>query len=244
MGLDWVLHRHRPKKGMERAYARALKKVRSLNEKGAAQALIAAAEAELVEVSHSPFEDIGAPQVGIDARATKYFLAEVFPRDVEAAKARGEPPPSKEAALAEAHGQYVVELARDQGGVAGGSFLVGSLDYGAGIIDSCSDVVTNPSEAWVDHTAKEAAAFAKRLRADLKKARSPADLARAQLEQRARRVPLGRAIAASGELVFRPWVPRGFRGAMAFEDQVNAVKGLIHWLEFWSKRGYGFHAWS
>lgn len=155
-------------------------------------------------------------------------------------------PRTKEAALADAHGQHVLDLVKDKRGLAGGGFLVAQLDYGAGIIDSCSDVVDDPSEAWVDHTAKEAAAFARKLKKGLARAKSPTQRRDEARRKRAKRQgPLGPPIATSGKPDDTVWMAAGFRGRpMNFEDQVATVQGLVSWLEYWSKRGYGFRAWS
>lgn len=245
MGLDWVLERTRPKKGHEREYAKLRKKLEKLEGDGAGEERLEAVRTALASVSHSAMAEIGAPRVGIDAPATKYFLEQVYAGEVERAKAAGEKPRTREAALAEAHGRYVLELAKDKRGFAGGSFLVSELDYGAGVIDACGDVVRDTSEAWVDHGAKEAAAFAKRLRRDLARAKSPVRLRDERRRDRAKRQgALGPPIAASGTHDDQVWMRVSFRGAMNFDDQVATVKALASWLEYWSKRGYGFRAWS
>ncbi len=238
MGLDWVLHRFRPRRGKEAEFARLHAELEAAGDEATKQA----ARAALSAVSHTPFEDIGAPRVGVDARATRYFREKVFPEVLAEAKARGETPPSYESALAQAHGQYVLSLAKDVKGLAGGSFLVSRLDYGAGIIDHCGDLVGDlVSEAWVDHTAKEAADYARRLARALKKAKSPLEQQRARLARRVRAERPGPRVASSGARDLRPWT---VGQSMAFEDQRATVQAIIDWLQFWSKKGYGFRAWS
>jgi hypothetical protein len=238
MGLDWVLHRFRPRKGKSAEFERLMAKLEDAKEEQEKAAL----RDELKNVSHTPFEDIGAPQIGVDARATKYFRDKVFAEHVVAAKAQGALVPSFEEALAKVQGQYVLALASDTRGLAGGSFLVSQLDYGAGIIDRCHDLVGDlVTEAWTDHTAKEAADYARRLEHALKKAKSPLDEQKQRLAKRVRADPPGLPVASSGKADARPWTTG--RG-MGFEDQRNTVQSIIDWLKFWSKKGYGFRAWS
>lgn len=246
MGLDWVVYRHRARSGKEREYAKAIKRLERLREAEKTGPEAQAAEQALEAVSHSPYADIGAPRIGIDARATRYFERTVFPERVATAKASGAPVPTLAEALAAVHGQYVVHLARDKGGLAGGSFLVSSIDYGAGIIGSCTDAVPGlSSEAWVDHSAKESLKYALQLERALKKAKSPTKLRAERLARRAKADgKLGAAVASSGTHSFTPWIQRSRVGGMNFDDQVRAVEGMIRWMRFWAKKGYGFRAWS
>lgn len=87
MGLDWVLERHPPKRGKEKQFKAAKARLDELDEAEAPQAELDAARAALAAVSHTPMEELGAPRVGIDARATKWFLEKVYADEVERAKA-------------------------------------------------------------------------------------------------------------------------------------------------------------
>ena len=194
MGLDWVLHRYRPKAGQEKTFATRQKKLEALAETEADEAALEKAREALREVSHTPQEDLGSPP--------------------------------------------------DTDGRAGGSFLVSELDCGAGIIRHCGDVLDGDleSEAWVDHSAAEAADYAERLDASVRAAKSPNALARERLKLRAAiDGPCGPRLAFSGE---PPSVEVPQRGTFSFDEQRATVDGLVRWLRFWSKKGYGFRAWS
>jgi hypothetical protein len=78
MGLDLMLDAHKAKPGCEEQYRRIKDKLNALEaDEGIgleeSEVLRNDLETALTQVSISPFEVIGAPQVGIDEVATEWF---------------------------------------------------------------------------------------------------------------------------------------------------------------------------
>ena len=181
MGLDWLLHGSKPKTGFEKQFHRINDKLNALksDEKlpdDKKKQLRSDLELALKSVSISPFEVIGAPRVGIDEDATEWFKREVFaPIQLRLAKGKNAPRfvhywgrPFDEVVQDE-RGKFVVQLAKDQDGVAAISgILCSSLDF-RGKAVALSEVITEAlkSEAYDDHSGDECIDYADRLEAEL-----------------------------------------------------------------------------
>lgn len=141
MGLDWMLHSSKPKAGCETQFHRINDKLNALNADAAInddkkKKLRSDLEAALEQVAVLPFQVIGAPRVGIDDAATDWFRRQVF-EPMQLRLARETHPkfvaywsrPFAEVIQKE-RGKYVVELAKDQEGVAAiTGMLCSSLDF-------------------------------------------------------------------------------------------------------------------
>lgn len=176
MGLDWVLNKSKPKPGFEDRYATVTKMLADMREQDEAESPVL--EAELKEISISCYEDVGAPQVGIDEEATAWFRKENYEpahADAKAGKLDHNPKfrdfwlQDFEACLEENKGKYVMELARDKGGEAAVTGIaVQSVDFRGKVlrfIDGLDDDLVN--ESYEDHTGEECVDYAKRLEAEL-----------------------------------------------------------------------------
>jgi hypothetical protein len=214
MGLDWVLMRRKPKRGAARTFAALT--ARLAKARGQAKTRL---EKQLDAVSTRAEEAIGAPRVGVDERATRWWREHVYAPNAERALLGSGTAESiaswsrpQAVLLREAKGKFVCELAEEQGGrqPSGGGFsLLSDIDYaGIGVLGAADFDFLGAlsSEAWVDHDAKEAGRYAQELRA-----------------------AVARAVS---EGALEPGAP-----------QAATVEAAAQWLEFWSKRGFGFHAW-
>lgn len=180
MGLDWMLHGSKPKPGCEPQYRRINEKLSALDEDESLSVeeekqLRTDLEAALESVSISPFQVIGAPRVGIDAEATEWFRRQVY-EPVQVRLARETNPQFTahwsrpfEVVLEEHRGKYVVELAKDQEGIAAISgMLCSSLDFrgkAVALAEGLPEALRN--EAYDDHAPGACLDYADRLDAAL-----------------------------------------------------------------------------
>ena len=228
MGLDWMLHAHKAKPDQEAQYLTTRRKLDALDvdksiTKQQRTVLRRDLEAALEQVSVSPYAVIGAPRVGIDETATRWFRMNVFtPAQVQVAEEQQKPKAPTtgawddrnqafidywarpfEQVLAHERGKYVVELATEQAGVAAiTGMLCGSLDFRGKVVASAeclSDDLTN--EAFDDHTAEQAIDYADRLDDAL--------------------------IAVRDEQL----------------EELPDLRAAVRWLRYWGERGFGFSAW-
>ena len=195
MGLDWMLHGSRPKAGCEEQFRRINKKLNALEADESLteeekKPLRRDLEAALEQVAVTPFQVIGAPRVGIDADATEWFRTQLFaPMQKRVAEEKLRPAPDAtkpqwhdrndaliahwsrpfEVVLEEHRGKYVVELAKDQEGVAAiTGMLCSSLDFrgkAVALAEAIPEELRN--EAHDDHDAQACVDYADRLEAAL-----------------------------------------------------------------------------
>ena len=71
MGLDWMLDKNKARPGNEERYATVSRMLTQMREQDEAES--PELEAELKELSISCYEVVGAPQVGIDEKATEWY---------------------------------------------------------------------------------------------------------------------------------------------------------------------------
>lgn len=170
MGLDWVLHKHKARPGFEERYATVTRMLDQMREQDEAES--PQLEEEMKKVSVSPYEVVGAPQVGIDEEATEWFRKNNYEparADAEAGKGHDEFrefwKQDFETCLEKFKGRYVMELARDKGGEASVTGIaVSSVDFRGKVlrfIDGLDEGLVN--ESYEDHTAEECLDYAKRL---------------------------------------------------------------------------------
>jgi hypothetical protein len=239
MGLDWMLQAHTHRPGCEKQYRRIKAKLEALAE----DEKLAAEQKEKLQkdltsalklVAVSPFEVIGAPQVGIDQEATAWFKREVFePNQQRVAAERKKATGDRmdrfiafwarpfDQVVADEHGKYVVELAKEPEGVAAISgMLCTALDFrGKAVV--LSVVVTEDlrNEAFDNHDADECVDYADRLQASL----------------------------AEYKVEHPDWETRHEKntwgGLASARDDAQAIEVAAKWLRFWGGRGFGYSAW-
>jgi hypothetical protein len=177
MGLDWVLDKRKARPEFEERYATVSRMLQQMREQGEAEPGEELLK-EYEEISMSCYEAVGAPQVGIDEEATEWYRKnnyEPAQADAKAGKLEGRPEMRDfwlqpfEKCLEEHKGQYVMELAEQQGGEAAVTGIaVQSIDFRGKVmryIEGLDEDLVN--EAWEDHTAEECLAYAKKLEAEL-----------------------------------------------------------------------------
>jgi hypothetical protein len=214
MGLDWMVHKTKPREGCEARFAELTRLLNDMREDGATSPSL---EEELEGISVNVGEVIGAPRIGVDERADRWFR-EVY--DENRAREDGSPEFAAhwsrpfEDLLEENRGRYVLELAEDQGGMAAVSGIVAtSLDFRGKIVGSCPLLSRDlREEAYEDHSAEEMLDYARRLRRDLQ----------------------------GGVESLEPSRGAARRNENDWEDAVDAA---IRWLEFWGEKGFGYWAW-
>jgi hypothetical protein len=171
MGLDWILNKTKARPGSESRFAELSVMVERMKEEGADPG--PTTEAELEAVSMSCFEVLGTPRVGIDEEATEFFRTEVYePARADAEKGEGNSEFQAywmrpyEKVLEENRGKWVVELAKEKGGVATvGGMLTGALDFRGKVVGRSEAIIGDAlaSEAYEDHSAEQCLSYAKRL---------------------------------------------------------------------------------
>lgn len=177
MGLDWCLERAKPKPGSERRFAE-LNLLFSKMEDQEPGGELAELEEELKSITISCYEAAGAPRVGIDDRATEWFREKNYVPAHADALAGQIPNPkaaefwkqSFEECLKEVKGQYVMELADQEGGIASvsGMVMVTNIDFRGKVLRFCDGLDEElVNESYQDHTGEECLAYAKRLEEDL-----------------------------------------------------------------------------
>lgn len=132
---------------------------------------------ELKGISVSCFEAAGAPQVGIDEVATEWFRKNCYdPAHEDAVAGKMHNPNATEfwkrtfdECLADHHGQYVMELARDEGGIASVSGVaVSNIDFRGKALRFAKGLPsTLVNESYEDHTAEECLTYAQALESAL-----------------------------------------------------------------------------
>lgn len=178
-------------------------------------------QAEYERVSITCFEVVGAPRVGIDAEATEFFRENVYePARADALRGEGNEKfrdfwlRSFEECLADHRGRYVMELAREKGGIATvQGMLTRAVDFRGKIVGRSGEIVGEAlaEEAYESHTAEECLAYAKKLEEALESWREDAE--------------------DIGDPKERDGIVKNLQDAVA-------------WLRFWGERGFGFWAWS
>lgn len=248
MGLDWMLDAHRAKPGCEKPYRRIIEKLHALEHDRSidleqSEVMRRDLEAALKQVAISPFEVIGAPQVGIDAEATEWFRINLYlPAQVRVADEKTRPVPRDPSnprwddrnddyinywdrpfdALEQAeHGKYVVELAKEREGLAPITGILCSLLDFRGKSVALAVVIneTLRNEAYDDHDADACLDYADRLASavDDYKAAHP------DLETRREEAEYGGLVGAAGDIA--------------------DIEAAVKWLRYWGSRGFGFSGW-
>ena len=176
MGLDWVLDKAKARPGFEERFVTVTRMLQQMREQDEAES--PELEAELEEISISCYEAVGAPQVGIDEKATQWYRENNYEpahADAKAGELDNRPElrdfwlQDFEKCLEKNKGQYVMELAEQQGGEAAVSGIaVASLDFRGKVMRYVTGLDEDlVEEAWTDHTAEECLDYAKRLAAEL-----------------------------------------------------------------------------
>jgi hypothetical protein len=129
-------------------------------------------EEELAGVSVSIYEEVGAPQVGVDERATEWFRKKVYEpakKDLDEGRMPGHRVEfwsrTWEELLEEHKGQHVMELAELKGGEASVTGIaVASVDFRGKVIGYSEGLPEElQNEAYENHTGEECVAYAQRL---------------------------------------------------------------------------------
>lgn len=170
MGLDWVLEKRKPRKGSEAKFHALREKERALNEQDEpSPKALQALQEQLDAISTRAEDELGAPRIGIDEAATLWWAEHVYaPHFERSLLGVGAPEyiaywrKPKKTLLKEAHGKYVTALAKVPAGLQSNySPLVSDLDYGGiGILRHFDFLEDLSTEAWMDHSAPEAARYA------------------------------------------------------------------------------------
>ena len=249
MGLDWMLDAHKAKPGCEKQYRRIIEKLHALeNDKSIdleqSEVLRRDLEAALKQAAVSPFQVIGAPQVGIDGAATEWFRINVYvPTEARVAIEKAKPIPRDpkyplwddrndaflahwdrpfEALVQAEHGKYVVELAKEQEGIAAiTGFLCSSLDFrgkAVALAVVLDDDLQN--EAYDDHDSHASLDFADRLEAAIAEYKAE----HSDWETRKEEAEYGGMVSAAADIA--------------------DVEAAVRWLRYWGSRGFGFSGWS
>lgn len=240
MGLDWMLDAHKAKPGCEKQYRRIKNQLYAVEHECTlplqkTEVLRRHLEAELNQVAVSPFEVIGAPQVGIDAEATEWFRREIYApthrealEEAGAAKGQGRNDAfikywsrPFEAVLNDERGKYVVELAKEREGIAAiTGIMCSSLDF-RGKAVTLAVVLPDDlrNEAYDDHDADAALDYADRLE----------------------------AAVADYKAEHPDWPTRKeeaeYGGMVSATDDIADVQAAVRWLRYWGSRGFGFSGW-
>jgi hypothetical protein len=216
MGLDWVLMRRKPKKGAARQFAELTERLAKA--RGKAKTTIARLEKQLDAVSTRAEEAIGAPRVGVDERATAWWREHVYAPNAERALLRSGTAES----IAYWSRPQAVLLREAKGKFVcelateqGGRQQAGSWSLVSDIDYPGIGVLGAADFDFLGELSSEAW-----VDHDAKEAAHYA----AQLR--------GAVASALGEGTLE-------LGA----TQAATVEAAAQWLEFWSKRGFGFHAW-
>lgn len=216
MGLDWVLHKNKPKDGHEERFAEI---DRLLREQELSAEKEQEAEKELETISVSAYEVIGCPRIGIDEAATVYFKTEIYPSSQELAQQNhGEKDEffkywmrPVEEVLKDETGKWVPHLAANKDGLAKMTgMIVSPMDFRGKVIGYCDFISSElQEEAYRDHTAEEAEDYGKRIE-----------------------------LHVHGEMK-----KLNSRQKAQFEQERRYIEGAVEWLKFWGSRGFGFYAW-
>lgn len=215
MGLDWVLHKDKPKEGSEERFEELEKALRS---EGLSDKKRKKLEKELEEVSISAYSVLGCPRIGIDEAATNWFRSKLYPSNKEYAE-KGAPTDAfvkywsrpVEEVLKDEIGKWVPELAGSKEGIASiTGMLTSPLDFRGKVIGYCDFVDSAlQEEAYSDHTGEEAEDYGKRLEGCL------------QIQTK----------------------KMSSKTKKEFHAEIEYVKSAIKWLKFWGGQGFGFYAW-
>lgn len=178
MGLDWVLDKTKPREGSETRFAEielALTKIReSAKTQEAYEELTEDLREELDGISMSAFEAVGAPRIGHDKRADEWFREHNYdPAHKDALEGKLDHSPERkefwlrsfEECLKEHKGQYILEAAELEGGVAEVTGIaVGSADFRGKILRFCEGLPGElVNESYENHTGEECVDYADRL---------------------------------------------------------------------------------
>jgi len=225
MGLDWMVHKRKPKLGFDLLFDEIESLIEKTDEDSNEYTRLTK---EIEEISVSAFEEIGCPRIGIDKEATVWWDKNVYAPSMEKAKKmraalpHTKPPKNewetkcrehdKEYAkfwldstradcLAKAKGRYVTDLAKTSKGKARVSGMMCSdLDFRGKMMRYIEDLDEDlVNEAWEDHTADECVDYANRL--------------------------------------------EGAKGGICGKDDLAKLESAIQWLRFWGNRGFGYWAW-
>ena len=244
MGLDWLVHKTKPREGSVRRYHRLTRKLDRLTDADAPAAVRKKVEGALAEVSISAFEVIGAPRIGVDAEATEWFRKEVYEVQQQAVAEELEKPPPGDPAkpkwaeqneafilhwgrpfhvvLAEETGKYVSELAKNKDGLGRYiGMMCSAVDFRGQCVATA--VVLRDDlcdEAYRDHSAEECLDYADRLEK--------------VLEEFKRGHDDWRSATATGD----------YGKNILVADEVEVVEAAVKWLRFWGGHGFGYDAWS
>lgn len=226
MGLDWMLNKMKAKDGHQAEFDELNKKLND-NISGEEEKQI---EARLDQISTSVYEVLGAPRVGDNETTRAWFREHTYEpaqKEVEAEKTRRSFPHTRfiahwdrpfETLLAENAGKYILELAPDQEDIAAVSgMLTSNLDFRGKIIGR-SPVLSEDlqNQAYEDHTAEEAVAYAESLAERLEVYKTE---------------------------ICPDWETAQFGNGGPIRDAIADVENAIKWLSYWGSRGFGFHAW-
>lgn len=221
MGLDLMLDGFAPHAGREAECQALNARLAVLDDDDALpqarrQQLRAALRDELARISTSPYDVIGAPRVGFDARATEWFRVHCYKPNRDEARAQRSRLEGKlsspfidywsrrfEQVLRDERGRYVVALAADKRGLSPASgILTSSLDLRGSLLARAESLPSDlQHEAFDDHHAQASLDYAHRL------------------EEAVRVVPT-------------PHRP-----------DVEGVRQAIAWMRFWGERRFGWTAW-
>lgn len=212
MGLDWVLHQRKAIEGKEEEFDKLSAQLNASKNAEETKRL----ETELNAIAISAFEVLGAPRVGIDEAATKWFKEEVYEKHVanvdnmdnEEYRAYWLRP--WEQVLASNHGVFVPHLATETDGLARIVGIAGSQ------LDFCGNVVGNSEKligkeladrAYQDHGPKDMLDYAAKLSEQVEQYRDAHTTTKTESED------------------------------------LQLIDAAILWLTFWGERGFGFWAW-
>lgn len=240
MGLDWMLDAHKAKPGCKQQYRRIIEKLDALEhdkniDLEQSEVLRRDLEGALKQVAVSPFEVIGAPQVGIDSQATEWFRDEVYAPTHRGAVEEAADQKTKgrndgfikywsrpfEAVLKDERGKFVVELAKEREGIAAiTGFLCSSLDFRGKAIALAvvlDDDLKN--EAYDDHDADACLDYADRLETAV------ADYKAEHVDWETRKEEAE------------------YGGMVIAATDIADVEAAVRWLRYWGSRGFGFSGW-
>lgn len=200
-----------------------------------------ALNAQLDEISISPFAVMGCPRIGIDKEATEWFRDNVVAeRKKEVAEEKAKPrapkdtPPREQwgyrneafvkhwsrsfkALVEENKGKYVTELAKKREGVSTVSgMLCSSIDFRGKLVGYAQDVIGDDlaEEAYRDHDADECLDYASRMEA--------------AIDQWVHENPEKAASKTREE---------------DYPEYLRLLRSAVTWLRFWGNEGFGYHAW-
>jgi len=172
------LDKRKARPGFEERYETVSRMLTQMREEGDAEPGEELVK-EFEEISISCYEAVGAPKIGEDERATAWFKEHNYEpahADAKSGKLDHRDDAKEfwlqpfEKCLEKHMGQYVMELAEQQGGEAAvtGMVMVTSIDFRGKMMRYVTGLDSElVDEAWPNHTAEECVDYAKRLEAEL-----------------------------------------------------------------------------